>query len=97
MTSSLSNDIRYGYRTLIAHPGFSTVAILSLALGIGANTAIFSFINTVVLQQLPVRDPASLVLFGEGKRRGGSNGAPTGEMDIFSWRQYHDFQKSGFF
>ncbi len=97
MTSSLSNDIRYGYRTLLANPGFSAVAILSLALGIGANTAIFSFINTVVLQQLPVRDPASLVLFGEGKRRGHSNGMPAGDLDIFSWRQYQDFRKAGFF
>ena len=94
---SLGSDIRFGYRTLLANPGFSAIAILSLALGIGANTAIFSFINTVVLQRLPVRDPASLVLFGEGKRRGHSNGAPAGEMDIFSWRQYQDFRKSGFF
>jgi predicted permease len=95
--AGIGRDIHFGYRTLLANPGFSAVAILSLALGIGANTAIFSFINTVVLQQLPVRDPASLILFGEGKRRGHSNGVPAGGLDIFSWRQYQDFRKAGFF
>jgi predicted permease len=95
--AGIGNDIRFGYRTLLANPGFSAVAILSLALGIGANTAIFSFINTVVLAQLPVRDPASLVLFGEGRRRGQSNGVPAGDIDIFSWRQYQDFKRAGFF
>src|SRR5947207_11280443 len=56
------NDIRYGYRTLVKNPGFTAVAVLSLALGIGANTAIFSFIDTIMLRTLPVRDPGELVV-----------------------------------
>lgn len=54
-------DVRYGVRLLWKSPGFSLVAILTLALGIGANTVIFSVINSVLLHSLPFRDPASLV------------------------------------
>ena len=55
-------DIRFGVRNLARNPGLTAVVILSLALGIGANTAIFSLIRVVMLQTLPVRDPGSLVL-----------------------------------
>jgi putative ABC transport system permease protein len=54
-------DICYGLRTMRRNPGFTALAILSLALGIGANTAIFSLINTLMLRTLPVRDPGQLV------------------------------------
>ena len=54
---SILKDIRYGYRTLLRNPGFTAVAVISLAFGIGANTAIFSFIDTVLLETLPVQDP----------------------------------------
>jgi predicted permease len=54
-------DLRYGLRAMRRNPGFSALAILSLALGIGANTAIFSLINTLMLRMLPVRDPGQLV------------------------------------
>ena len=59
-------DIRYGARQLAKAPALLTIAVVSLALGIGANTAIFTLINAVMLQSLPVRDPASLVLFYDG-------------------------------
>src|SRR5688572_12062993 len=60
----LGRDIRYGVRLLSRHPGFTLVAVLTLALGIGANTAIFSLINSVMLRPLPVRDPRRLAVVG---------------------------------
>jgi predicted permease len=60
--SELGQDIRYGWRTMAANKVFSSLAILSLALGIGANTAIYSFMESILLRSLPVGDPESLVV-----------------------------------
>lgn len=60
--SELSQDIRYGIRTMLANKAFSALAILSLALGIGANTTIYSFMESILLRSLPVGDPESLVV-----------------------------------
>jgi predicted permease len=60
--SELGQDVRYGLRTMIANKAFSALAILSLALGIGANTTIYSFMDSILLRSLPVADPESLVV-----------------------------------
>src|SRR5262249_55555279 len=62
MLNGLWQDLRYGLRLLCRSPGFTTVAVLSLALGIGANTAIFSVIDALMLKTLPVNHPEQLVM-----------------------------------
>jgi predicted permease len=79
-------------------PGFTAVAILSLALGIGANTAIFTLINNLLLKQLPVRDPQQLVSFGKGDSRGTMDVSSPGSIDIFPYDFYQRIaQRQTFF
>ena len=81
-------DIRYAFRTLGRARGFTFVVVLMLALGIGANTAIFSLLDQLLYRPLPVHDPGSLVqLDGPGAFRGRSNGAR-----VFSYPMYRDLR-----
>src|SRR5213596_1325739 len=70
MLETLMQDLRFGVRMLHKNPGFTAVAVLTLALGIGANTAIFSLIDAALLKSLPVRDPEQLYLIAHAGERG---------------------------
>src|SRR5579875_3278349 len=86
---TLASDLRYGFRTLRADSAFTVAAISSLALGIGANTAIFSILNAVMLRSLPVEDPQRLVQLVSGKT-GSFNGTYTNPV----WEQVRDHQRA---
>jgi len=89
---SLFSDVRYAIRTLIKRPGFALIAISTLALGIGANTAIFTLLNAVTFKQLPVNKPEQLVLFTDSSSEGTSTGDPSeGEWRRLSYKSYKYF------
>jgi predicted permease len=89
--TGLLQDLRYALRQLRKSPGFAAVAIVSLALGIGANTAIFSLLDAMLLRNLPVAAPNQLVLFGRGRALGSMSGMPDKSWDLFSWPLYREF------
>ena len=82
---SIIKDIRYGVRSLLKRPGFTVIALVALALGIGANTAIFSLVNAVVLQPLPYPEPDRLV-WVFGNIRNGGNRASVAPADFIDYR-----------
>ena len=83
---TLLRDIRYGIRSLMKRPGFTVVALIALALGIGANTAIFSLVNAVLLRPLPFAEPDRLVWMW-GNIRNGGNHASVSPLDFLDYRK----------
>ncbi len=92
LLTDVGHDLRHGLRSLRRSPTLSATVVLSLALGIGANTAIFSLLNSVVLRPLPVPEPARLVLFSDPgepcARRLGTPTGPPGRRLVYSYPLY---------
>ena len=98
---NLIKDVSYGIRSLQKRPGFALIAIVTLTLGIGANTAIFTLVNAVLLKSLPVKNPQELVLFSDSAGEGTSitDTPKVGQWERFSYSSYqyirdhhHSFQ-----
>ncbi len=95
MISTLMQDVRFAMRQLRKAPGFSTTAVLTLALGIGANAAIFTLVNAVMLRELPVSDPKTLVRLGnQNDCCVGYGFRDNGEFSLFSTKSYEMIRKN---
>src|SRR5467141_1260957 len=89
---ALWQDVRYGLRMLAKNPGFTAIAVLTLALGIGANTAIFSLLNQILLRQLPVKDPGELVLLRAPGLKTGHIWSDGDDSESFSYPLYKELR-----
>src|SRR5215213_5939185 len=83
---NLLQDVRYGLRTLLRQPGFAATAILTLALGIGATTAIFSVVNAVVLRPMPFDSPDRVMVVTNTNIKTGARNTTISGPDFFDWR-----------
>jgi predicted permease len=91
---TLFKDLSYGLRSLLKHPGFTVIAVITLALGIGANTAMFSVINAVLLRPLPYHEPNRLVTIWEESPGRGMYQMPVSFANLHDWvDQNHSFEK----
>jgi hypothetical protein len=96
LVEHLVQDIRYGCRSLMRSPGFATAVLMSLALGIGANTAIFSIIDKLLLESLPVERPRELVMLNPTEvRNGWTSGSRTWSHPVYRGLREHQQVFSG--
>src|SRR5882762_1798353 len=86
----LRRDMQYALRTLRRSPGFTAVVVLTIALGIGANTAIFSVVQAVLLRPLPYRDPDRLVMVWEADQKKGANHIQVSAPNYSDWREQNE-------
>ncbi|MEJ7809327.1 MAG: ABC transporter permease [Gemmatimonadaceae bacterium] len=83
----LAQDLKYGVRALRKNPGFTTVVVLTLALGVGANTAVFSVVNGVLLRPLPYREPEQIVTLWQHNRTSGETRDDVSPANFLDWRE----------
>jgi len=99
--NTLFRDLRYGVQMLLKNPGFSMIAILTLALGVGANTALFSVVDEILLKKLPVKDPDHLALltwtsskdFSPGSYTGSGSRDPVTGLNVRTSFAYSSYQR----
>src|SRR2546426_10196195 len=89
---TLLQDLKYGIRTLIKNPGFTAVAVLTLALGLGANTAIFSLTDQILLRRLPVERPDELVVLRADGPKTGRVSSDSDSATSFSYPMYRELR-----
>ncbi|MEJ1931041.1 ABC transporter permease, partial [Nostoc sp. NIES-2111] len=88
----LQQDLRYAWRTLATRPGFAAISVLSLALGIGANIAVYSLVDSLLLRSLPVEAPEALFLLTDPSVTGGGTGMEAGDRSRLTYEEFQALQ-----